>query len=432
VKTEADWPRYMKAKRLAGGKIGYYWTAHERDRAGGFTLKPEALGNDYDAAKARAALLNSHLDAWREGKDVPPELRDDGRVGTIDWWHQQHFNSEPFKALSSRTQSDYRNALASIANLPTKITDATTGEKTRTGTLQTRSLSQAAADKIYKRLRRDGAVTRQADYAIDVARRAWKVARRQHPGLFLVPVTGPDGRTSRLAINPFEGVERASYEKDTAQPATREQVLAFAKVCVEHGHAALGVAALICFEWHQRPEDVRKGRITWTDYRPADRPDRVLIFHHKTRKRVWKALDAHEELDGKIVIHRLYPELEEMVAALPKLGVPMVMFRPQRGPKTEDGLRLPRLYSEPYAQHLVQQLRKVAKLPAHFTLEACRHGGMTELGDAELTEQEIMTLSTHATPNAARIYVKRTERQELAAASKRRAYVDRSGTKKAR
>ena len=94
-------------------------------------------------------------------------------------------------------------------------------------------------------------MTRQANYSIDVARRAWKVVRRQHPGLFLVPVTGPDGKVQRLAINPFEGVERANYERDTATPATRVQVLAFAEAASAAGHPALGVAALICFEWHQ-------------------------------------------------------------------------------------------------------------------------------------------------------------------------------------
>jgi IS5 family transposase len=103
----------------------------------------------------------------------------------------------------------------------------------------------------------------------------------------------------------------------------------------------------------------------------------------------------------------------------------MIMFTPRRGPKGEDGNRLPRLYSEPYAQHLVQQIRKDAGLPVTFTLEACRHGGMTELGDAELTEQEVMTLSTHATPQASRLYVKRTERQEEPAAVKRRNFIER-------
>ena len=77
----------------------------------------------------------------------------------------------------------------------------------------------------------------------------------------------------------------------------------------------------------------------------------------------------------------------------------------------------------------MQDIRRGAGLPAYFTLEACRHGGMTELGDAELTEQEVMSLSTHATPDAARIYVKRNERQELTAATKRRDYVERKRTK---
>jgi len=231
-----------------------------------------------------------------------------------------------------------------------------------------------------------------------------------------------NGAVNQIGINPFEGVERADYERDTARPATRAQALAFAKAAAAAGHPALGVAALICVEWHQRPEDVRAGRITWTDYRPAEQPDRAMVFHHKTRKRVWKALEA----DGR----QLYPELEEAIFALPRLGIPLVMFVPQRGAKNAHGQRTARLYSESYAQHLVQTIRKVANLPTYFTLEACRHDGMTELGDAGLTEQEVMILSTHATPDAARIYVKRSERQELTAATKRRNYVERAGTKK--
>ena len=53
-------------------------------------------------------------------------------------------------------------------------------------------------------------------------------------------------------------------------------------------------------------------------------------------------------------------------------------------------------------------------------MEACRHGGLTELGDAEVTEQEGMASSGHATPNSLRLYVKRTARQRASAARKRR------------
>jgi len=62
------------------------------------------------------------------------------------------------------------------------------------------------------------------------------------------------------------------------------------------------------------------------------------------------------------------------------------------------------------------------------TLDTCRHGGMTELGDAELTEQEIMSVSGHLTPESARLYVKRTERQQLTAVRKRRRWVKKSAS----
>jgi hypothetical protein len=49
---------------------------------------------------------------------------------------------------------------------------------------------------------------------------------------------------------------------------------------------------------------------------------------------------------------------------------------------------------------------------------------LTELGDAELTEQGIMALSGHVVPDAARGYIKRTEVQRATGARKRRAWVE--------
>jgi integrase len=80
-----------------------------------------------------------------------------------------------------------------------------------------------------------------------------------------------------------------------------------------------------------------------------------------------------------------------------------------------------------YAQARVRQARVAADLGAHVTLDACRHGGMTELGDAELVEQGVMALSGHKTPQAARLYMKRTEAQRITAARKRRSWVEKKG-----
>jgi hypothetical protein len=104
----------------------------------------------------------------------------------------------------------------------------------------------------------------------------------------------------------------------------------------------------------------------------------------------------------------------------------MILLKPRRGRRGADGKFTPRLYSEAHAQHVVQKIRKQAVLPEHITLESCRHDGMTELGDAGLTEQQVMSLSGHATPAAARVCVKRTKQQRRVGAKMRRASIGRT------
>lgn len=115
---------------------------------------------------------------------------------------------------------------------------------------------------LYNALRKEGTVTRQANYTIDVARKAWRVVARQHPGQSMVPVETAQGRTI-VALNPFQGLERVQGRKTTT-PATRDQAAALARALADIGHPALGAAALIAFEWHQRPENIIAGHLTWT------------------------------------------------------------------------------------------------------------------------------------------------------------------------
>lgn len=75
-------------------------------------------------------------------------------------------------------------------------------------------------------------------------------------------------------------------------------------------------------------------------------------------------------------------------------------------------------------EKVVQQMRKkiegVSKL---FTLDACRHGGMTELEEAELTDGQGRALSGHKTAQAYRGYAKETMQRALAATRKRHAHL---------
>jgi hypothetical protein len=402
----------MVEKRTRAG-MAYYWRPPGRDVAKGCPVHAEALGADYGGAVARATFLNEHLDQWRSGLGEPKSLDLGGAFGTIDWWIESYLRSDAFKKLSERSRSDYRGALERLADLQTNVTDARTGDRGRVGALPVASMSPAAVDKLYSMLRANGAV-RQANYPIDVARRAWKVVSRKYPAQFLVP--NPMNPRDRIPLNPFIGVERVRG-RGTTEPATRAEAYALAEALHSMGHPALGAAALICFEWLQRPENILAGKIAWTDYRPALQPSAVRIDHHKTRKKIWQPL---EDETGA-----LYPELEAFLARVPRRGVPIVLLEPERGPKNAvTGKRTTRLYSLEHARHLIQAARAKAKLPKHVTLAACRHGGMTELGDAGLTEPQIMSLSAHETPSAARVYVKRTELQRVAAARKRRQFVE--------
>jgi hypothetical protein len=107
-----------------------------------------------------------------------------------------------------------------------------------------------------------------------------------------------------------------------------------------------------------------------------------------------------------------------VLAKLPKLGSPMILRAVGRGEKI---VAKPWLYSS--LNHVVTRLRgKIEGVPAHFTFDACRHGGLTELEEAELTDGQGRALSTHKTQKAYEGYAKRTAKRMLSATRKRYAH----------
>ena len=226
---------------------------------------------------------------------------------------------------------------------------------------------------------------------------AWDVVQRLYPQIVSVQ-------------NPFRGIE-LDYGKGTTRPATREEAYALHAALVAAGELHLAAVPLICFEWHQRPENVLACHLTWTDYRPAERPEAVRILHRKTGELVWLPLSDEEG--------PLFPELTNYLDSLERLGVPLILLKPKGKEKKPS-----RPFKMRDARARVRKAASDAKLAADLTLAACRHGGLTELGNAELTEQGVMALSGHKTPQAARIYVKRTETQRVTAARRRRAWIE--------
>lgn len=88
--------------------------------------------------------------------------------------------------------------------------------------------------------------------------------------------------------------------------------------------------------------------------------------------------------------------------------------------EADNGIYKPFAYST--MQHIVQRMRKKLGLSDLFTFDACRHGGMTELEEAELTDGQGRALSAHRTQKSYEGYAKRTEKRMLSATRKRYAH----------
>jgi hypothetical protein len=206
--------------------------------------------------------------------------------------------------------------------------------------------------------------------------------------------------------NPWPGVTMKTRVKVTKPTATREQVYVFAHGCIERGEVECAAVAVICFEWLQRPENVIAGHIKWIGYRTGYKPT-IRIEHHKTG-----AVIDHPLEDGDF---KFYAEAEAVLSHLKRRGIPMILR------EVEDGKSKP--YSFSGMQKIVQRMRKEIGLPKEFTLDACRHGGMTELEEAELTEGQGRALSAHRTRESYAGYAKRTEARMLSATRKRHAHM---------
>ncbi len=395
----AGWPRHMAVKRLKGS-TAYFWQRPPWARAkliGGkpCPVKSQALGADYGEAKAQAEALNEWLDQWRTGRQPVRE-----RPGSIDWMCETFLASSKCTRLSPDTQANYRTDLG-------RVRDHRLKNGQRFGERMVRQVTPEVADRLYEKLRarKDGEDTlRLANGCMVAMRRAWNVVHRLHSRE--VPKENPFAKM---------GLERSAK---VTVPASREQLDQFIAAADVLGLSILGTAAMLCFELVQRPDDVFT-ELAWSHYRPEDHPSEILVRDSKTGQETWLPLiDA----DGSL----FYPELEARLSRTPRHG-PLVIM----SPRVDKKRRIHMPYTKSWRSAQARKIRARAKLPDYVTLTAFRHGGLTEMGDAALTDQEMQAHGRHKTRQMLSIYAKRTLRQKRNAARKRRTMVVGEGTNQA-
>lgn len=354
--------RFVSTKNTKAGPR-FYWSPPSRYYAQGLMVPREALGGDETAARARSEILNARFDSWMagEGQSI--------RHGTLEWMLTQYQSHRSFLQCSPRTQTEYRRRIKRITAL--KLRKPPPGMVT-VGDVPVGQVDERFADALYDRIR-EGRET-SARQEITLLKQAWKVVSRAHP--------------STMAGNPFHGVTFVRRRTGVKPAATRAEAEALARGLESMGYPELAVAAMAAFDLHMRPENFLAGGLPWSGYRPGVS---IEVHHLKTGEVVVMPLASKTALYA--------PFLESLLSRLPKVG--------EHPGLRSQGVIKP--ISRRRAADVVARCRERFNLPDHVTLDACRHGGITELSEAGLTEIESMALTGHRSPEAHRRYQKRTE-----------------------
>jgi hypothetical protein len=118
----------------------------------------------------------------------------------------------------------------------------------------------------------------------------------------------------------------------------------------------------------------------------------------------------------------LYPELMAELDAIKRGRIGGLMLRRDwgaRGPWPT--WPKPDMPDFTHMSRKTKEIIRAAGLRDELSFTSFRHGGLTETGDAELTDREILAQSRHTTVKVLPRYVKRTTRQIATGTKKRRA-----------
>jgi hypothetical protein len=396
-------PRYVLRKPLKKA-WGHFFNVPTWARKAGCPVKNEPLGTDYEVAVRRAeTVLLPAFDSWLSG-GVSDELPKIAAVGTLDWVFAEYRADRRFTKLDPKTKRLHESGMRLVGDHVLK-------DGRRLGGVRLAAINTAVTDALYERLltikltdadgnkiERERRTT--VNHAMKSCRWAWNVALRRNPQK--VPTH-----------NPFAQMGLVSSDRETPT-ATVAELHDFRAKAVEMALSSLATAALIAWEWLPREEAIFCV-FDVSHYRPKERPNAVRIIDPKTNEESWFPL-----FDDRGVA--LYPELTAELDAIKRVRIGGLMLCRDwgdRGPwptwPRPDHVDLTHMSRK------VKQIIRAAGLRDELTFTSFRHGGLTEAGDAELTDAQIRAQSRHTSSKVLSRYVKRTMRQVAAGAQKRRA-----------
>jgi hypothetical protein len=407
-RTALPLPRYTLRKPLKSGGWAYFFNVPMWARKAGCTIQNAALGVDYETAVARIeTVLLPAFDSWRTGGTADAPTTTVAAAGTLDWLFAEYRSDRRYTKLSPKQKRNHKVGFELVGGHVLK-------DGRRLGQARVSVITTAVTDVLYEKLLivtdKDGNAIGErrttVNHAMKSCRRAWNIVSRRHPGK--LPL-----------VNPFAQMGLRSSDRETPT-ATFEELQIFRAKAVEMDLSSLATAALIGWEWLQRETDIF-AVFDVSHYRSKERPNMVRVVDEKTKKESWIPLidDAGASI---------YPELMAELNAIKRDRIGGLMLCRDWGnrgpwptwPKPD----------EPDFTHVSRKVKEVVRaagLRDELSFTSFRHGGFTEGGDAELTDREMLAQGRHTTVKVLPKYTKRTTRQVMNGAKKRRASRTKGG-----
>ncbi|MGY3494191.1 hypothetical protein [Bradyrhizobium sp. USDA 4502] len=404
-------PRYVERKSLRKGGWGYFFHVPSWAKKAGCKVQNAPLGTDYEKAVERAEkVFLPAFDEWRAGGKTLETSSAVIAPGTLDWVFAEYRADRRCTKLDPKTKRNHEVGFKLVGGYVLK-------DGKRLGEKRVTAIDTALADELYEKLlvlkttdKSGNVVERErrttVNHAMKSCRRAWNICSRRNPGK--MPL-----------VNPFAKMGLVSSDRETPT-ATYDELIAFRAKAVEMGMSSLATAALIGWEWLQRETDIF-ATFDISHYRPKDKPDLVRVVDEKTGVESWVPLfdDAGASL---------YPELMAELDAIKRArigGLMLVRDWGKRGPWPT--WPKPDLPDFTHMSRKVKEIIRAAGLRDELSFTSFRHGGLTETGDAELTDREILAQSRHTTVKVLPKYVKRTTKQIATGTKKRRSVRTKGG-----
>lgn len=358
-------PPNIKTKTTKQGTL-YGWQPGGRDlkkakadpKAPTF-LKYHALGYDMLAAFEMADALNERLNDWRQGNQV-------GLVkGSVGWLMNEFLKHPEVERLTRSSQDAYQRQARYITALKLK------GGKKFSDKQLVEIRAKAAFNMHNKLISEHGPST--GNRCVKAIRYAWDLLHVIHEDY--IP-----------AENPYAKIKLARHSSKETVPATYSELMTAVSAAISLGEIGLAFGIRLVWDFHMRGSEAF-GVAGFHHWRPINRPSCLLVSSSKTGNPLWQPLDDPETGDS------MFPELEALYKMLPYSEGKLCQRERQRGRTVYAGDWQPMTYNN--ANKVLGRIAKKSGLGDHIRIGAFRHGGLTELGDANVSRDLIKSRSNH-------------------------------------